>query len=266
MRTGFILAGIGAALIVILGIQFWPDNEEGSEVKPPLEAEVVTPAATSPVQEAAVQEAVVQRDEVAAVEAPPAPVLPPLRESDGWVREALAQWPLPQDWLAREALIERFSVVLQNAAQGRLPRRQLSFLAPSEGFPVIKQDEVIFLDPAGYARYTPYLDLLEKLPPATAAQILSDMEPLVLEAFALLGERTTLRSVVQATASQIEVLPEIDTPVMLVQPNVMYLYADPALESRSEFDKQLLRMGPDNVRRLKAYMSEFMATFSAQTR
>ena len=90
MRTGFILAGVGAALIIILGIQFWPDNEEGSAVVPPLESAALVPAASPPVQTAAGQEAVAQRDEAAAVETPPAAVLPPLRESDDWVREALA--------------------------------------------------------------------------------------------------------------------------------------------------------------------------------
>lgn len=266
MRTGFILAGIGAALIIILAIQFWPDNEEAAEVQPALESETSLSAASPLDEVAAEDEPPSQREQVAAVEVSPEPVLPPLRESDDWVRDAVAQWPLPQQWLARDELIERLSVVLQNAAQGRLPRRQLSFLTPSEGFPVLKDDEVIFLDPAGYTRYTPYLDLLEKIPPARAAQLLTQMEPLLMEAFALLGERTPLQNVLREIAGEIEALPEIDAPVILVQPNVMYLYADPELESRSEFDKQLLRMGPDNVRRLKAYVADFMASFSAQTR
>ena len=145
MRTGFILAGIGAALVIILGIQFWPDNDEDAEVQPRLEPEVSSPATNPTPQSVAEAESRVQTDEASAADVPPAPVLPPLSESDAWVREALAQWPLPQEWLAREELIARLSVVLQNAAQGRIPRRQLSFLAPSEGFPVNKGDGVIFL-------------------------------------------------------------------------------------------------------------------------
>ena len=265
MRTGFLLAGVGAALIIILGIQFWPFSEEGAEDQPMPQDEMSTPAENLPAANATTQAPVVDNGDARPDEALPEPILPPLSESDAWVREALGEWSPPAEWLAREELISRLSVVLQNAAQGQLPRRQLSFLAPSEVFPVVKEGEVIFADPAGYARYTPYLDLLEKMPPARAAQLFNQMEPLVMEAFALLGERTPLQNTLQAAASQIEALPELNAPVMLVQPNVMYLYADPELESRSELDKQLLRMGPDNVRRFKAYVAEFMAFYSSQT-
>ena len=265
MRTGFLLAGVGVALIIILGIQFWPRSDEVAEDQVMPQDEMSTPAESLPVQNMTNQAPVVESVDARTAGAFPEPTLPLLSESDAWVRESLGEWSLPAEWLAREELIARLSVVLQNAAQGQLPRRQLSFMAPSDVFPVVKEGEVIFADPAGYARYTPYLDLLEKMPPARAAQLLNQMEPLLMEAFALLGERTSLQNSLQAAASQIEALPELDAPVLLVQPNVMYLYADPELESRSELDKQLLRMGPDNVRRFKAYVAEFMTFYSAQT-
>ncbi|XOV82235.1 MAG: DUF3014 domain-containing protein [bacterium] len=264
MRTGFILAGIGVALVVILAIQFWPQTDESAQDKPTaadtVESVTEDPQAQTPVADVPAAATDSREDERVEV-----PVLPPLGESDVWVRERLSEWPLPADWLARDDLIARLSVVLHNTSQGRLPRRQLSFLAPSKVYPVVQEGELLFADPSGYARYTPYLDLLEKLPPARAAQLIEQMEPLLLQAFALLGERTSVQSVLRATAAQIAALPELNGPVRLVQPNVMYLYADPALEGRSELDKQLLRMGPENVRRLKAYVAEFMAFYSPQT-
>lgn len=265
MRTGFILAGVGVALIIILGITFWPENEEVAEDQPISQSDHSTTVENQPTQNATTSVPAVDNAETRPEAASPELMLPPLAQSDAWVREALDEWSLPADWLAREELIPRLSVVLQNATQGQLPRRQISFLAPSGPFPVVKEGEVLFVDPAGYARYTPYLDLLEKIPPARAAQLVNQMEPLLMEAFALLGERTPLQNVLQAAASQIEALPVLNAPVMLVQPNVMYLYADPELEGRSELDKQLLRMGPDNIRRFKAYVDEFMRVYSAQT-
>jgi hypothetical protein len=46
--------------------------------------------------------------------------------------------------------------------------------------------------------------------------------------------------------------PEIDDPIPLQHKSVMYTYADPELEKLPSVQKQLLRMGPENTRRIKA--------------
>ena len=45
--------------------------------------------------------------------------------------------------------------------------------------------------------------------------------------------------------------PEIEDPIALTRRSVMYQYADPQLEQLTPLQKQLLRMGPDNIRRVK---------------
>jgi hypothetical protein len=45
--------------------------------------------------------------------------------------------------------------------------------------------------------------------------------------------------------------PEIEEPIALTRKSVMYKYADPQLEQLTPMQKQLLRMGPDNIRRIK---------------
>jgi hypothetical protein len=45
--------------------------------------------------------------------------------------------------------------------------------------------------------------------------------------------------------------PELQGPVVLVRPNVLYLYADPELESRSSGQKLLMRMGPRHTASIK---------------
>ena len=47
----------------------------------------------------------------------------------------------------------------------------------------------------------------------------------------------------------------LEGDVELIQPKVFYEYADPALEGLSPLQKQALRMGPENVTRLKAYLT-----------
>jgi hypothetical protein len=51
---------------------------------------------------------------------------------------------------------------------------------------------------------------------------------------------------------------------VLVQPNVMYLYADPQLEALSPGQKTLIRMGPANEALLKARLRDLKAQLLAQ--
>jgi hypothetical protein len=57
--------------------------------------------------------------------------------------------------------------------------------------------------------------------------------------------------------------PEPVGPIALVRPNVMYTFADPALESRPAGQKLLIRMGPDNAAAVKAKLAELRAAITA---
>jgi hypothetical protein len=50
--------------------------------------------------------------------------------------------------------------------------------------------------------------------------------------------------------------PEPSGPILLTQPKVLYQYLDPQLEALSAGQKTLVRMGPDNARRVKARLRE----------
>ena len=53
-------------------------------------------------------------------------------------------------------------------------------------------------------------------------------------------------------------------PVEVYTDSVMYKYADERLESLSDPQKQLLRTGPDNMRRIKAKLRELKDSLMAQ--
>jgi hypothetical protein len=48
-----------------------------------------------------------------------------------------------------------------------------------------------------------------------------------------------------------------------VRPNVMYTFADPALEARPAGQKLLIRMGPENAQAIKAKLTELRAIITA---
>ena len=58
--------------------------------------------------------------------------------------------------------------------------------------------------------------------------------------------------------------PEVAGPVALAQPNVLYQFADPKLESMSAGQKVLVRMGAENAKVVKDKLRELRGELVAQ--
>ena len=55
---------------------------------------------------------------------------------------------------------------------------------------------------------------------------------------------------------QILATPELEGEIEVIQPKVYYEFADPKVESLKPLQKQLLRMGPHNIARIKGYLTQ----------
>lgn len=236
---------IGAVVVVAIGggLWWWQSNT-------PAEAptvETVAPA-TKPT---AVDEA-----EVPVTPVQP-PVLPPLDASDGFVREQAGSLSGQlAEWLTQDDLVRRFAVVVDNATNGDYPRRQLGFLAPPEKFTVLQKDNRIFVDPEGYRRFDHFVDVVVSVDAQRAAILLQNLAPLLVVAMKELGQADPEPLVAMHKGiDQVLATPVVDGDIELVQPKVFYQYADSKLESLKPLQKQLLRMGPQNLQRLKAYLT-----------
>jgi hypothetical protein len=187
----------------------------------------------------------------------PSVTLPALQDSDPFVREQLEPMNLPRPWLDQGEYVRRLAVLAENASRAVVPRRQLAFLSPNEPFVVMRtEDDRILLDPVSYTRYDGYLDRLEAIAPDRLAGLLTMLDPLVEAALAEVGIYARPGDVFAEAVRQVMAVPLLEGEVELVQPAVMYRFADPQLEALPQLHKQLLRMGPDNVRRLQAYLRE----------
>ncbi len=190
-------------------------------------------------------------------EVAPPPPLPTLDESDPFVEEALAPMQIPQPWIGQGDLIRRLAVVVENAARGDYPRRQLAFLAPAGPFRVLEQsDGTLTMDPVSYARYDGYVAMLERMEPAELAALLDRIEPLLNQALQELGVAGAGEDLLSAAIDQLLVVPVLEEDIRLTQPNVLYEYADPTLEQLTPLQKQMLRTGPNNVQRIQSYLRQ----------
>jgi hypothetical protein len=187
--------------------------------------------------------------------------VPPLDLSDALVRELVRQLsghPLIAAWLARDGLIRNFTVVVSNIADGASPARHLAVLRPSARFQIVERGDGLYLDPLSYERYTGLAGAFASVNPADAARLYATLKPRIEEANAELGappgsfDATLERAIVQLLR-----VPVLTAPVRL-EPSggIGYQFSDDSLEALTASQKQLLRMGPDNVRMVQGSLRE----------
>ena len=196
---------------------------------------------------------------VAAATEPDPIVLPPLAESDAFVREHLAGelvGTAGADWLDESDLVLRAAAVIANGRDGSIPTRLLGFARVPGAFEVEDADGVTVIAPATHARYDALVETATAIPPGQAAELIVLLEPLLVEGLAMLGRPEAPRALLTAMLQHVLDTPVTRGPIAVEQPKVFYLFKNPTLESRSALQKQLLRMGPDNVLALKAYVRE----------
>jgi len=186
--------------------------------------------------------------------------IPPLDDSDSVVRmlvQALSESPAIMAWLPTNGLIRNFTVVVSNIADGATPAKHLKVLRPSAGFRSVDTNRATFIDPRSYDRYTPIADAVASIDPAGAAKLYATLKPRIEEAWRDLGgaNQPFDRTLERAIDALLET-PIVDNPPRLREKGIGYAYADPQLEDLTAAQKQLLRMGPRNVRVIKARLRE----------
>ena len=271
-----ILGGGLLVLAALCGMVWWtsrdvtpePPSLLAAKEPPARTSTAATPPATQAPSVAAVDEAqdagIGAEPVPAACPAVSAPPPPNLVESDGFVRERLtcigALAPL---WLEEDDLARRAAVLLENAKTGRVPRRQMAFMALETPFKAMRHGEGTYVDPASWRRYDHTTDVLTCMNPARAAALVRTFEPLLVAALSELGVATEgAGDHIDAALAQIEATPLPPGRVPLVRPKALYEYADPALEALPPLQKQLLRMGPANLARLKDYARQVRAALA----
>src|SRR5262245_32043732 len=186
--------------------------------------------------------------------------LPPLDQSDEVVRALaarLSSHPVAAAWLTTNGLIRNLTVVIVNIAQGQTPAKHLRPLRPAGAFTAKQSGGRTWIDPASYQRYDGIAAAVEGLDARGVARFYATVKPRIDDAYRDLGapdgdvDRTLQRAIVMLLKT-----PIVDDNVQLRTEKVMFEFADPALQELTRAQRQFLRMGPRNMRIVKAKLRE----------
>jgi hypothetical protein len=182
--------------------------------------------------------------------------LPPLAESDAVVRQLvvkLSSHPKVLAWLATDRLIENFAVVALNVSEGKTPVAHLRALAPQARFSVLNANGGVVIDPKTYRRYDEFAAAVSGLDSAGTARLYLTLKPRITDAYRELGfPEGDFDRVLESAIKPLVNTSPIETNAALLREKVLsYHFVDPTLESLTSAQKQLLRMGPENMRRVQ---------------
>lgn len=136
--------------------------------------------------------------------------------------------------------------------RGIILRKMLPAEPLKQPFSVERQGDLLFMSTESYRRYDRHTDAIAALNTGVLVETFHTLRPLYKQAFEQLGlDPNDFDNAIIRTLDMILATPEIAGPIALNTKSVVYVYADPALESLPAVQKQLLRMGPDNIRRIK---------------
>lgn len=253
-RTSWLV--LGAAVIAAVAAALW-SWQRGSAPLPPPPAPVaaVTPPAPSASAPAA------------PYALPPQAALAPLGAGEiaGAVRELLGPGAA---LVLTDDLPHRLAATVDNLGREHAPAA-LWPIPPTAGrFTVEAAGDGMAIAGANSGRYAPLVRLVEGVDAASAARLYWRMYPLLQAAYRELGfpngsfnDRLVrvidlLLATPQPAQPVAVTLLQVKGPVVSTRPWVRYEFADPDLQSLAAGQKILVRVGPDNERRLKAKLRE----------
>jgi len=253
--------GVAAAVIVVAaGTWYYLQSRHAALPRAPEAAQ--TPPPAEPPAEPGIQHPVPASQDSAA-KAP----LPALADSDAALSDALGQLvgaATVKDYLLPESIIRHLVVTIDNLPRQKVAVAKRPTSAVAGSF-VANGDELhANLDAQNFARYQPMVAVIGKLDVQQLAAVYIRFYPLFQQAYQDLGYPNGYFNdrLVQVIDSLLAT-PQPTGPIALVRPNVMYLFADPALESRPAGQKLLIRMGPDNAAVIKAKLDELRTAVTA---
>lgn len=182
--------------------------------------------------------------------------LPSLNESDEVVVKRMDEVLSDQvmSLMITDDVIRRGVVFVDNLAKGKVASKHAPVERPEDTFKVIEGD-ILTIDPNSYERYTPYVKLFTSMSAAQIVRMYDEYKPLINDAYAEIGYEGDAFN--QTLEEAIELL--LDTPepkgdMPLIRDSVTYQYAYAEWEQLPAAQKQLLRMGPENMKKVKAVL------------
>ncbi|MDX2369516.1 MAG: DUF3014 domain-containing protein [Colwellia sp.] len=288
-KTSWPLIAFIILVIIAIGVawQFTGDKSEPVVLDEPVLLVEEIPETVEELPEPVIEIPEVVDDEIIEPVKDP---LPLLDNSDDWLKLKLPEITWRKELLKLiidEDMIRRFVVFTDNFAQGIIAYEHSPFILPKAKFtpeidsvnfqeivqkseqsssdrPLSVKQNVWRWNEDSSRRFSLYVDLLRSMDSENLVQWYSEIKPLIDEAYSELGYEDDFTRTLQDAITRVLDMELPKLSMALIQPSVMYKFADPELEDLPDADKLLLRLGKDNLLVIKSVLLELHEKLAQQ--
>ncbi len=266
-KTTIIVGVIVVAALIIIGWAVF----RGGEPEPRPQPEVVMPkppapepmpeVSVEPVEADVVPEPKPRTDRLITEpeEKKIAPSLPSLQSSTPEVLKALGEHSVNIRPMRSENVIRDFVALVDNLAAGVVARDSAIIKGPEARFMIEEVDGQLFMNPQSYQRYDNIIDWFVGMDNRALVAVFTQYEPLFDEAYAEISRPgTSFRKRLEGAVNVLNATPVQHGLIELQSDKIMYTYADEKLESLPAAQRQMLRIGPDNMARVTTKLNELV--------
>ena len=186
--------------------------------------------------------------------------LPPLHESDTTLRGALTGLfgaNTVEKFFYLKNIAYHMVATIDNLARRQGSQRLMPLKPPPGHFLTIRKGKAVFIDPKNDRRYTPYVRLVESVSAKRLVTVYVHFYPLFQHAYEDLGyPKRYFNDRLIEVIDNLLATPDVRGPIKLIRPNVLYEFANPALQGLSVGQKILIRMGNSNAAKIKAKLRD----------
>lgn len=250
----WVVAAIAFTAAMIFAARWYTTGTSTIAPPPVAQAPQSAPPAASPAASPKIEHPIER------VQAEPGPATPAtLESSDLAMREALAslfEGKLPA-FVQPMNLIRNVVATIDNLPRSKAAPR-LWPVQPTPGtLATINAGDSFVIAADNSTRYAPVVALVHAIDSKQLVAVYVRFYPLFQQAYRDLGYPDGyFNDRLVAVIDHLLATPSIRQPIALVQPKILYQYADPELEALSAGQKAMLRIGPENAAVVKAKLRE----------
>jgi len=195
-------------------------------------------------------------------------ILPALEQSDDVFRRELSLVSANLSrWFGGSDVIKKYLVIVNDLSQKQILFKHRIFLKTPGKIVVGEDKQGLYLSEDSYQRYNIFVNAITAIDADKGLQLFLAFKPLfeqVYKEFAYPSDYQLQDLFLKAAANVIEA-PIINGRIDLVQHSVRYKFSDKKLESLSDVEKQMIRMGPENTKKIQAKFRELVQVLVAQS-
>jgi hypothetical protein len=187
--------------------------------------------------------------------------LPELEDSDDFFRQeaSFVSAGLPS-WFRIKNVIKKYIALVNDISQNQLFTRHRAFLKPLGKMRVKRDSQGLYLPKDSYRRYDSLADAITAIDVDKGLQLYLTFKPLFEKVYKEFGYPADYRleDIFLKAAANVIKAPVIEGRIGLKKHSVKYMYTDKGLESLTGVEKQMLRMGPENTKKIQAKLRKLV--------